>query len=246
MDSSALFGLIGALLGSLVGAAGSYWATVGGSRAQSRARLGAAYRAMAARLNEERTEEAGDLERLTVLKTQLESMLKALGAASQGHPAQFPGRAGGAAPDTLAADAPSGRGWLRKQLTTIGLPGPFPSAWLGAISADVGQMDPLLYNALSAYESVLEYLIPFSNDAVPDLLALAVEIQEPDELSLQEIAQAGTLARSARNLVSRVAVLLDLHSTLAQARSEVLRLLPPVATQALASTTPRTPASPLA
>jgi hypothetical protein len=226
MDSSALFGLIGALLGSLVGAAGSYWATVGGSQAQSRRRLGTAYRAISARLQGEQGSEASDRGRLTTLRSQLQGILDVLAAAAQGQAGQFPGAAVGATLNSQAADAPGGRRWLRQLLTSFGLPGQLPSSWLGAIAPDVGQMDPLLYNALSAYEDVLDLYIRFVNDTVPDLLTFTTELQEPDDLSLQDVARQGQLARTVRQLATRVAVLMDMHATLTQVRAEVLRLLP--------------------
>ena len=226
MDSATLFGLLGALLGSVVGAAGSYWATVGGSKTQSRARLTAAYRAIQARLRAGQQEEARDRERLTTLRTQLMHLLSALDAARQGNAAQFPGQSSGAAPVTFDPGTPAGRRWLRRHLTDIGLPGQLPSAWLGAISADVGSMDPLLYNALSAYEYMLGYVIDFLNETVPLLLEFTVELQEPDELSLTDIAVSGTLGRVTRQLATRVAVITDQLDTLAQIRAEVLRLVP--------------------
>ena len=112
MDSPAVFGLIGALLGSLVGAAGSYWATVGGSRSQSRARLQAAYRAIRGRLEEEQAEESRERERLLTLRTRLQDIALALNAARRNEAARLPGLSG-ADPSTLAPDAPAARLWLR-------------------------------------------------------------------------------------------------------------------------------------
>ena len=106
-----MFGLIGALLGSLVGATGSYWATVDGSRAQSRARLQAAYRAIRGRLEEGRAEESRERERLLTLRTRLQDIALALSAARRNEAARLPGLSG-TDPSTLAPDAPAARLWI--------------------------------------------------------------------------------------------------------------------------------------
>ena len=94
-----MFGLIGALLG----AAGSYWATVGGSRSQSRARLQAAYRAIRGRLEEEQAEESRERERLLTLRTRPQDIALALNAARRKEAAHLPGLSG-TDPSTLTPD----------------------------------------------------------------------------------------------------------------------------------------------
>ena len=243
MDSSAVFGLIGALLGSLVGAAGSYWATVGGSRSQSRARLQAAYRAIRGRLEEEQAEESRERERLLTLRTRLQDIALALNAARRNEAAQLPGLSG-ADPSTLPPDAPAARLWLRSHLTSFGLTGHLPSTWLSALAPDVGLMDPGLYNALSAYESVLGYVNTFVQDTTADLLHFADELQIEDDLTLHELAQHGQLPRVTGRFKLRVESLHNMIDSLAQTRAEVLRLLPAAITRS--SATPGRPASPAA
>lgn len=243
MDSSAVFGLIGALMGSLVGAAGSYWATVGGSRAQSRARLQAAYRAIRGRLEEEQAEESGERERLLTLRTRLQDIALALNAARRNEAARLPGLPG-TDPSTLAPDAPAARRWLRAHLTSFGLSGHPPSTWLSALAPDVGLMDPGLYNALAAYESVLDYVSAFLQDTAADQLHFADEWQTEDDLTLHELAHHSQLPRVTGRFKLRVESMLNLTNSLSQARAEVLRLLPAGLT--LPSATPGRPASPAA
>ena len=243
MDSSALFGLFGALLGSLVGAAGSYWATVGGSRAQSRARLRAAYRAIRVRLEEEHAEESKERERLLTLRGRLQAILSALSAARRNEVAHFPGLSG-TDPSTLPPDAPAARRWLSSHLTSFGLPGQLPSTWLSALAPDVGLMDPRLYNALSAYESVLDFVSAFVQETTADLFHFSDELQTEDDLTLHELAHLSQLPRLTGRFKVRVESLLNLTDSLAQVRAEVLRLLP--AALSRSSATPGRPASPAA
>ena len=124
----------------------------------------------------------------------MQDIALALNAARRNEAARLPGLAG-ADPSILPPDAPAARLWLRSHLTSLGLTGHLPSTWLSALAPDVGLMDPGLYNALSAYENVLDYVSAFLQETTADLFHFADELQIEDDLTLHELAQHSQLPR---------------------------------------------------
>lgn len=203
MDDAALIGFVGALLGALVGAAGTYLATVGAARRQGQDRARAVLGAVGAALGSGGAEESRGSAEATLRSLQnLRAVL---------------------ATDGPEADQPAGLN-LRLNIPALTQP-----VWAGLLGADLGYVPPTVYLKLSELDALTAHANGMAGQCLEPALTLHRLLGSlPPDFTPRQLAalpQRAELEAAAQRLTVLLAVLLGLYQQHAAIRQELRPLL---------------------
>ncbi|MCP2014876.1 hypothetical protein L1280_002028 [Deinococcus sp. HSC-46F16] len=216
MDDAAIIGFVGALLGALVGAAGTYLATVGAARRQGQDRARAVLGAVGAALGSGGAEES---------RASAEATLRWLGELRALLNTNGP-----------EADQPAQLG-LRLSIPNLTQP-----VWAGLLGADLGYVPPAVYLKLSELDALTAHANGLAAQCLDPALTLWRLLDRlPPDLTPRHLAalpQRAELEAAAQRLTMLLTVLLDLYRQHAAIRHELRPMLP---TPRAGTLTPATP-----